>query len=674
MALRVQGWGVTATHYRPEIDGLRAVSVIGVVLFHLGLGFPGGFVGVDVFFVISGYLITGILLRQLGNDHFSLVDFWARRIRRIAPAAIAMIVGTLLIGGFLQTPAAYASLARSAMAHVVMASNCYFTRDQGYFAEKSDFEPFLHTWSLSVEEQFYLIFPLIVCFVWKQARHRLALILAGATLISFGWSWIEVATNPKAAFFLLPARGWELLAGALLATLPRKTISNARDEAWAGLGLVLILGPMFFFDRQTIFPGPAALPPVLGATLLIQTGSGTKIGQLLAWRIFVKIGLISYSLYLWHWPFVVFAREMVFELTLTWKISLLAASLLAGYLSWRWIETPFRTGSLLATRKRALVLGLTSAVTLFVIAFSIKSSNGFPSRLPADLRVIISDIQWNGAEYTSAKSEAIPIGFEDDGPVDFVLWGDSHGASASPAVNAVALDLKLKGRAYLNNGTPPVTGLWFADMGKESAAEMVALNEKVLAEIIASKPKAVFLVGRWVARCEGYNEAEMDGEPESVRFTTMLVDSMIPEPTFEEASSALARQIKAMGARLSAHGIGLVIFQQVPENNESRTASRFYAMKRSSGLFKIPQFTTTKDEFLKRQERTMNLLKDQTTKNVRVIDASGQFFFRNRDQLKVYAERSYYRDEDHLTRAGAMHYLEPAFKDFMKWLPLEEPQ
>jgi peptidoglycan/LPS O-acetylase OafA/YrhL len=667
------GW-MTAKNYRPEIDGLRAVSVIGVVLYHLGLGFPGGFVGVDVFFVISGYLITGILLRNLREERFSLMDFWARRVRRIAPAAIAMVLGTLLIGGFLQTPERYSSLARSAMAHVVMASNCYFTRDQGYFAEKSDLEPLLHTWSLSVEEQFYLIFPLIVCFVWKRARERLTLVLAGAALISFAWSWLEVSDDPKAAFFLLPARGWELLAGALLATFPPKETQSAQKEAWAVLGLVLVLAPMFVFDRLTVFPGPAALFPVLGATLLIWTGGRTRIGKLLGLKALVKVGLISYSLYLWHWPFVVFAREMVFELTPIWKVSLLVASLLAACLSWRWIETPFRTGPLLATRRRALLLGLTSALALFVIAFSVKSSGGFPSRLPAKLRVIMSDIEWNGAEYTSSKSKGVPIGFQDKGPVDFVLWGDSHGASASPAVNSAALDLKLKGRAYLNNGTPPVTGLWFADMSEESAAEMVALNERVLNEIIAAKPKAVFLVGRWVARCEGYNEAEMFGEPENLRFTTMLVDSMIPEPSFEQAGGALARQIKAMAAKLEVHGIELVILQQVPESNESRTAARFYAMKRFSGLFTIPQFTTTKGEFLERQERTMNLLKNQGAENVRIIDASGQFFFQDRDQLKVYAERSYYRDEDHLTRAGAMHYLKPAFKDFLSPLSDGESQ
>ena len=183
---------MTARRYRPEIDGLRAVAVIGVVLFHLGLGFPGGFVGVDVFFVISGYLITGILLRQLNEDRFSLVDFWARRIRRIAPAAIVMVIGTLLIGGYLQTPGRYSELARSAMAHVLMASNCYFTRDQGYFAEKSDFEPLLHTWSLSVEEQFYFIFPLMMVFFWKRFRLKLPWLMLAAAVASLTWSWLDM--------------------------------------------------------------------------------------------------------------------------------------------------------------------------------------------------------------------------------------------------------------------------------------------------------------------------------------------------------------------------------------------------------------------------------------------------------------------------------------------------
>ncbi len=664
---------MTARHYRPEIDGLRAVSVIGVVLFHLGLGFPGGFVGVDVFFVISGYLITGILLRQLSEDRFSLVDFWARRVRRIAPAAIVMVVGTLLVGGYLQTPERYSELARSAMAHVLMASNCYFTRDQGYFAEKSDLEPLLHTWSLSVEEQFYLIFPLLMVLLWRRWRAKLPLLMLVAAVASFAWSWLEVPRNPKEAFFLLPARGWELLAGALLALAPQCRMRIAGREGLSTVALLLVITPMFIFDRETAFPGPAAMPPVLGAVLLIFSGGGTWVGRLLSWKPMVGIGLISYSLYLWHWPLLVFAREVNYELTSAWKISLLAVSFVMGYLSWRWIETPFRGGGFLGTNARALRFGAVSAAGLFAIVLGIRLSGGFPSRLPEDLRVIMADVEWNGASYTSATSEAVAIGKREEGMPDFVLWGDSHGASAAPAVDASARELGLRGRAYLNNGTPPVTGLWFADMDEESAVEMVAMNERVLEEVIESRPKVVILVGRWVARCEGYNEVEMEGEPESHRYSTMVVDSQKPEPSFEESSGSLIRQLTKMNDRLVRHGIELVVIQQVPESTVGRTAARFYMQERFPGFYELPRFTTTREDHASRQERTMKTLAKLSGEGMTVVDPTGQFFNEN-DELQVYAERSYYRDDDHLTRAGSLHYLAPVFEKIMRRIPRAESQ
>ena len=658
---------MTVRHYRPEIDGLRAVSVIGVVLFHLGLGFPGGFVGVDVFFVISGFLITGILLRQMGEERFSLVDFWARRVRRIAPAAIVMVVGTLMIGAYLQTPDRYSSLARSAMAHVVMASNCYFTRDAGYFAEKSDLEPLLHTWSLSVEEQFYLIFPLLMTLVWKRWRGRLIWLLGVAAVASFIWSSLEVSRDPKEAFFLLPARGWELLSGAILAMCPAVRMKAVAKEALASFGLLLILVPMFLFDRTTVFPGPAALPPVLGAMLFLFAGGSTLAGRLLSWKPMVGIGLISYSLYLWHWPLVVFAREVNFELTMTWKLSLLTASLVMAYLSWRWIETPFRTGRFLKTNARALRFGLISAVGLFAIFLGIKMNGGVPNRFPEEMRIIIADVEWNGAEYTSSRSQAVPIGRERSGPIDFVLWGDSHGASAAPAVDASAQSLGLKGLAYLNNGTPPVTGLWFADMSEESVKKMTAMNERVLHEIIEARPKIVILVGRWVARCEGYNAIEMEGEAGEYRFTTMVVDTMNPKPSFEEASGALIRQLTTMNERLGRNGIKLALMQQIPESTIGGTASLFYAQKRFPQTHSLPQFTTTPSEHAARQQRTMNTLARLSNEGLTILDPTNQFF-QGGNGLKVYAERSYYRDDDHLSRAGSRHYLVPFFEKIMRRL------
>ena len=663
--------------YRAEIDGLRAVSVMGVVLFHFELGFPGGFVGVDVFFVISGFLITGILLRELREERFSLSDFWARRIRRIAPAALAMVLLTLLIGAYLQTPDRFAALARSAMAHALMAANCFFTRDAGYFAESSDLEPLLHTWSLAVEEQFYLIFPLLVILIWRTRRGTLVWVFTLLALGSFGWSCVTLESHPKEAFFLLPTRAWELLAGGILAITSQASaasqasqaswfqLNKTKREALSSLGLLLVLLPMFFYERATPFPGPAALPPVIGAIMVILGGGKTLTGRMLSGRMIVGIGLMSYSLYLWHWPLVVFAREVNFELSPAWKGSLLVASFVLAYLSWRGIEEPFRKGAFLSTKRRALSFGLVSAIGIFVTSLGIKMNAGLPGRFPQELQVIIEDVQWNGAEYTSAESRAAPIGSPSKGPIDFILWGDSHGASAAPAVEASARFFGLRGLAYLNNGIPPVTGLWFADLHAEEAEHITAMNERVFNEIIDHAPEFVILVGRWVARCEGYNVVEMHGEQNDYHFETMVVDAMNPKPNFQDSSAALSRQLRAMNARFAEKGIRLILLQQVPESTITGTAALFYAQKRFPKTHALPQFTTSLQEHADRQKRTMDALAQLSQHGLEVIDPTEQFFQEGKG-LKVYAERSYYRDEDHLSRAGSLHYLTPVFKKILR--------
>ena len=660
-------------HYRAEIDGLRAVAVIGVVLFHLELGFPGGFVGVDVFFVISGFLITGILKRALQEERFSLRDFWARRVRRIAPAALVMVGVTLLLAGCLQTPERFASLASSAMAHSLLAANYYFSRDAGYFAESSDLEPLLHTWSLALEEQFYLLFPLIMLLIWKRSQAGTIWFFSGVALLSFLWACWELPHDPEEAFFLLPGRTWELLAGGILAMLPSLRLGGPTREVLSSIGFTLVLLPMFLFDRSTPFPGPAAVPPVLGAAMIILGGGSTRTGRILSRKILVNVGLISYSLYLWHWPLLVFAREVNLELNFKWKCSLLLASFAMAYLSWRWVETPFRKGGFLKGKTQALVFGAASSLILVCIALSIKLSGGLPKRYPPELRLIIEDIEWNGAEFTSAESVAVPIGAEHSGPIDFILWGDSHGASASPAVDHSARQLGLKGRAYVNNGTPPVTGLWFADMDHESAQEMTAMNERVLQEIIAERPALLILVGRWVARCEGYSQVEMIGERPSHHFATMVVDSMLSEPEFTDSASALLRQLKHMHRRLAAHGISLAILQQVPESTTTSNARLFYMRKRFPYLDSLAQFTTSPHAHAARQKRTMDSLAQLSGNGLSIIDPSPQFF-REGKGLKIYAERSYYRDDDHLTRPGSLHYLSPIFHQLFSQHPQAQPR
>lgn len=665
---------MTEHRYRPEIDGLRAVAVIGVLLFHFGLGTSGGFVGVDVFFVISGFLITGILLRQFDEGGFSLRDFWARRVRRIVPAALVMVLVTLALGALLDAPPRYALLARSAMAHVLISSNIYFSRDGGYFAESSDLEALLHTWSLSVEEQFYVILPLLMVVLWRCGFGRkFGWVMVGLAVLSFVWSCFEVLGSPKQAFFLLPSRGWELLAGALLAMAPRCQLSRGCREVLSGGGLALVVGAMVWFDRETMFPGPWALVPVLGAVLLIYAGGESVVGRVLGWRPLVGIGLISYSLYLWHWPLVVYARVVTLELTWEWKLGLLVVSFVFGFLSWRWVERPFRSGNLLRTNARSLWFGLISAVTLYGVVLGIYLSGGLPIRLPKEMRLIYEDVSWNGGEYSSAKSLPVEIGLVERESVDFVLWGDSHGASSAQVIDEVSQEMGLHGRAFLNNGTPPVTGIWFADMEGADPAKMVALNERVLTDIIELKPRAVLLVGRWVARCEGYSKAEMRGEVESHRFITMVVDSEMKEPSFEDSSGALVRQLSAMNARLVEAGIQLILVQQVPESTVNGVASRFLSCHRSLGFGDFPQFTTTRAQYEERQGRTMASLARLADEGVLVVDPVGGFFGESQP-LKIYGERAFYRDDDHLTRAGAQFYLRPFYERLMSDLVSEDGQ
>ncbi|MEJ6644448.1 MAG: acyltransferase family protein [Akkermansiaceae bacterium] len=654
--------------YRPEIDGLRALSVLGVVFFHLGISVPGGFVGVDVFFVISGYLITGILLRNLREGRFSLVDFWSRRVRRIAPAAVAMVLGTLALGGYLLTPAGFESLGRTLVAHVLFASNCYFSQDQGYFAESADALPLLHTWSLAVEEQFYVILPLVLMVVWKWRPRWIMPVMVGLAIWSLGWSHFKVQWNVKEAFFLLPPRGWELMAGAILAGLPSFNLKPLFKEFLSSLGLALIVVPMMFYGKETVFPGLGAVPPVLGAVLFILANERgqTGFGRLLSLRPVVLIGLMSYSLYLWHWPLFVFAKMVNHEFTTGWQVAVLAASFVMGWLSWKFVETPFRTGGFLKTARRSLAFAGVTMTVLLAVAAGMQLSGGFPQRFSSEVRVMMEDVDWEGAELTAGEEEPVGLGGLDSEWVDFVLWGDSHGVAATPGLAAAARKTGMHGWAFLNNGTPPLTGVFTADMGEEAGVEMVEMNERILRKIIASGTKNLILASRWVSRCEGYNEVEMRGFPHVMQKAPMLVERENPDPGFEESAGLLRSRLVEMSARLKGHGIELWVLQQVPESTVGKVAERFYAATRFPLLYSLEERDTSLEVHQVRERRTMAEFVKLPAGTVRMIDATGAFYPEGANEgLKLFAERAYYRDDDHLSRFGSVHYLAPVFEEVL---------
>jgi peptidoglycan/LPS O-acetylase OafA/YrhL len=338
--------------YRREIDGLRAVAVLPVILFHAGFQFfGGGFVGVDIFFVISGYLITTILIQELDAGKFSLINFYERRARRILPALFLLLFACLPFAWLWLVPSDLKGFAQSLAAVMLFASNILFWQQSDYFDASAEFKPLLHTWSLAVEEQFYLLFPLFLMLFWRRDRRILLALLVGAALLSLGAAQWGVANDPTATFFLLPTRGWELAIGALCAyymSRPGAGQHSQRTREIASLaGLALICASIFAFSKYTPFPSAYALLPTVGAAMIILFAApSTTTGKILGSRAMVGVGLVSYSAYLWHQPILAFARHRnVDGPGPALMAGLVVLTLVLAYLSWQFVEKPFRNRS-----------------------------------------------------------------------------------------------------------------------------------------------------------------------------------------------------------------------------------------------------------------------------------------------------------------------------------------
>ena len=351
--------------YRPDIDGLRAIAVLSVLLFHLDAEWvPGGFVGVDVFFVISGYLITSIIARHALAGTFSFGDFYRRRILRIAPVYVAVTLATLLAGAVLMVPEDFASLARSAAWSAFSLPNVYFWKylDTSYFAADTNQVPLLHLWSLGVEEQFYLLWPALLLLLLRWAGRRMYLApMAILAALSFAWAHQWAIDDFPFAYYMLPARAGELLVGAILALILQgsagaRMLPRWASEALALIGYALIGWALFCLDRESRFPGINALWPCLGAAALILAGRHRDCVMIrpLTLKPMVAIGLISYSLYLWHWPILAFFRYFAVEIEPREKWVLIALILAVSVASYRFIERPFRTGTALRFPKGKL--------------------------------------------------------------------------------------------------------------------------------------------------------------------------------------------------------------------------------------------------------------------------------------------------------------------------------
>jgi peptidoglycan/LPS O-acetylase OafA/YrhL len=436
------------------VDGLRAVAVLAVVAFHLGAHrVSGGFVGVDVFFVISGFLITGILTRELTEGRFSLLEFYRRRARRILPALFAMLTATSIAALFILFRPELANFRRSLLATTFFGSNIFFWRSSDYFAQPAAEQPLLHTWSLGVEEQYYVLFPLLLMFVFARHRKWLPQILWGITLASFAASVVLVRIDPGAAFYLLPTRAWELGVGALLAIGAVPPLRNRyAQHAVSLLGGALVLTGILVLTSSTPFPGEAALLPVVGAGALIHAGPNSIGGRLLSLRPMTFIGLISYSLYLWHWPLLVlYKADRPGPLGAHAKVALGLASLTLAVLSWLLIERPARRLRLRGSRR---VLAFVAAVATACVALAVAiepASAALPSngRVTRVLSYLDKPVITTGRPcfiFTGVSSNSfrpdVCLAPVRDRP-NFLLIGDSHAAALWPGLHAALPEVNL---------------------------------------------------------------------------------------------------------------------------------------------------------------------------------------------------------------------------------------
>lgn len=489
--------------FRADIEGLRALAVVPIVLNHAQVrGFPGGFVGVDIFFVISGYLITGILTRDIESGRYSIGEFYRRRVLRIFPAMVATLLATTIIALFVTAPSELVNIAKSALATMLFASNVHFYGDTGYFASEAASRPLLHTWSLAVEEQFYIFWPFLLAFLVPKGKMATWLGLAGLTLISLALAIWMVGVDMSAAFYLIPFRTWELAAGGLLAFWkPGRPMPRWAGEGLSLAGLCAILYCIRAYHEPLVFPGLTAIPPVLGTVAIIAAGPGNLVNRALSISVPRFFGRISYSLYLWHWPVIVFTGLWLFLPQSPWVIAgQLVLSTLMAWASYRLIEAGGRDFlDRIATPKllRFVVATIGAAVALYGAIIALQ---GFPGRFDPRQRAL-SAVLARDEQAHYRRGQCFSIDAEDrfdqraclDGrsaKPDVLLVGDSLAAHYWPGLASA-------GRAYeLHQAT--MVGCRPLIFPADDDRPCARFFRRILSDWVPNRrPALVMLSGRW---------------------------------------------------------------------------------------------------------------------------------------------------------------------------------
>jgi len=638
--------------YRTEIDGLRAIAVLPVILFHAGFThFGGGYVGVDVFFVISGFLITTIIINDIDNNAFSFVDFYERRIRRIIPALFFIIICCIPFAVMLLLPSSLKEFSESIASVLLFVSNIFFWAQTDYFAESSHLKPLLHTWSLAVEEQYYLLFPPLLLLIWRRGPRVAISIMAAIAIFSLALAEWGSHSHVAGTFFLAPSRAWELLAGAICAALLHERKWPANNIA-ALIGAALICFSVFYYDEHTRAPSFYTLAPVLGACLILMYGrEGTVLARVLSIRPLVGVGLISYSAYLWHQPLFAFARARAIEApSAPVMLALSALSIILASLTWRFIERPFRQrNNPILARPALFKAGAAMAFGLGLVSLTGYAGGGFPARLPAAALAALEATKDTGAfrgaclegpsfEAMRGLGDKCRLGVAAERP-DFILWGDSIAASLADGVDVAARQAHQSGIYFGLHSCPPLLGA--GGWGRGTEERCTAFQSGMINTIDRLGVKKLLLAAAWHALGKDY----------------FIKSAGSNRKTGEEAfAEPLSRTLQTLKAR----GVDIIIVGPYPTSDisvpEAIAKSIYFGMKYDPGI--------SKKDFLKANDVALSLFGGAAIRdNVQFIDLTDSFC--DRDYCKfTQGERPIFFDSGHLTKTRSVALSEPLDQAF----------
>jgi peptidoglycan/LPS O-acetylase OafA/YrhL len=566
--------------YRRDIDGLRAVVVLPVILFHAGFAsFSGGFVGVDVFFVISGFLITNLLIVDIQQGRFSIGHFYERRVRRILPALFVVILTCIPFAWLWMLPLEFKDFAGS-LSIVVFMSNLYFMNEVDYFNTSAELQPLLHTWSLAVEEQYYLLFPPLLWLAYKGGGRMAVAVVTVLVAISLALAHVGASDAPDRTFFFSPARFWEIGVGSLCAFWMRGGQRKPHDGATL-LGLILIAGSVIAFDRTTPSPSLWTVIPVAGAALVMIFGSSAGLsGRLLAARPVVWIGLISYSAYLWHQPLFAFARlRLLTEPSHGLMLGLSVLSLGLAWVTWRFVEQPFRRRARPVLPTRRALFGAFGLLAAGVFGFGLigHSSNGLPNRLSdhAQVQAAFSDDR-NPLRSLCLLSPKNPVpafpvpgcGAPDavaEQTPDVVIIGDSHNMAMAGQLQIALADAGLASYALGFSGCPSLGDL--VQIDRPNPDRCIAYQNSIIDYARDSGARALVVAIRWPVYVHGVRYDNGEGGVETGPLIRADVFSRLTEQRRPQDPARQADVLIAMetGLRQLADSFALVVVDPVPE-------------------------------------------------------------------------------------------------------------